>query len=158
LDARLDPCAHGDITLVLGGERVPPQKTEGLCLSAAAMNLLRSLERDHTREAPVSAHLFPLDGFDWVETGESGLVNITDGPPGYDMTVRHESDMVVLTTQDGAEARVSAAEWTDVVCAFADEVERFYEAAEPKDTAQLDWYEAFWQEWRERRARATASA
>lgn len=159
MEPQQDFCAHGDVVLEIGGEPVPYDKTDSLCVSAAAMNLLRTLECDHTQETPVSEHLFPHCGHVWMQTEEHGLINIVDCPAGFDAEVRHQNGRVVITAHDGAEAEISESEWTRAVCAFADKVEELYQQAEPKDLSldDYDWYEPFWKEWRERRARAASA-
>jgi hypothetical protein len=159
LEPRQDFCAHGDVVLEIGGAPVPYDETDALCVSAAAMNLLRTLERDHTQEAPVSEHLFPHCGHVWVQTEEHGLVNIAECSAGLDVEVRHRGGHVVIATRVGKEAAVSEAEWTRAVCAFADRVEELSRRSDPKDLS-LDedgWYEPFWEEWRTRRARAASA-
>lgn len=60
-----DQCAHGKVILsVEGQDFVTPQDGE-ITVSAAALNLLRTVDHDHTRERPVSegGQLFPCCGF-----------------------------------------------------------------------------------------------
>lgn len=156
LDPTQDLCAHGDVVLEVNGRPVGQDDGDSLCVSAAAMNLLRSLERDHTQEQPISENLFPHCGHDWVLTEDDGLINISECEHGLDVEVRHCDGNVVITSPDGSEARVSASEWAEDVCAFADEVEAFYERSEPKDLSSdsLGWFEPFWEEWRRRRTEA----
>jgi len=154
LDASQDLCAHGDVVFEIDGRPVWKDGGGDLCVSAAAMNLLRTLERDHVEGDLVTFTLFPCCGHVWDLIEEYGLVNIADCPNGRDATVEHRNDQVIITSPNGTVAQVSDEDWADQVCIFADRVEEFYRQSGPKEVHERDkeWYELFWEEWEARRA------
>lgn len=151
-----DLCAHGDVVLEIAGESAWKDGADDLCVSAAAMNLLRTLETDHVSgDDPLAFNLFPHCGHVWAMTDEYGLVNITDCPAGRDVSVEHGDGFVRITSPSGTSTQVPQKEWAEQVCAFADAVEEFYHKSEVKEVHKDDkeWYGPFWKEWRAQRAR-----
>ena len=153
---KIDLCAHGDVILEIDHRPAWRGESAELCVSAAALNLLRTLEADHTTPSPISLTLFPHCGHAWAETEEHGLINIGECPNGLNADLVHVGTHVEITSPTGRRAKVSEEEWARMVCAFADKVERHYLISEPKVPSAEDssWYSAFWTEWRSRRARA----
>ncbi|OZC04056.1 hypothetical protein [Rubricoccus marinus] len=156
IDSTHDLCAHGDVVFDLDGRSAWATGSDDLCVSAAAMNLLRTLEQDHPKEDPVTDDLFPHCGHMWWLSEDHGLVNIAGCSAGKDALVFHRGKNVVIQTPAGGTAEILRTEWVGHVCAFADKVEALYQRSDPKepDADDAAWYELFWPEWRARRARA----
>jgi hypothetical protein len=150
-----DQCAHGAVSLSVDGHSfVSPQDGE-LTVCAAALNLLRTLEHDHTPESPVSegGQLFPCCGFNVWVAGERFPVLIVGCPTGVDLQVVHDAEGVTLKA-NGFEACVPEQEWRSAVVSFADEVLAFYEREPPRnpieDREDRKGWQAFWQEYGDR--------
>jgi len=147
-----DQCAHGTVILsVEGQDLVTPQDGE-ITVSAAALNLLRTVDHDHTRESPVSegGQLFPCCGFNVWLAGERFPVLILGCPTGVDLEIVHTANGVVLRGKD-REAVVSAQAWRSAVVSFAESVWAFYEREPPRNpiesTEDREGWQAFWQEY-----------
>lgn len=147
-----DQCAHGKVTLsVEGQDFVTPQDGE-ITVSAAALNLLRTVDHDHTRESPVSegGQLFPCCGFNVLLTGDRFPVLILGCPKGVDLEIVHTVNGVVLRRED-REALVSEHTWQRAVVSFADAVLEFYEREQRRNpiqnTEDREGWQAFWQEY-----------
>lgn len=150
-----DQCAHGTVSLSVDGHSlVSPQDGE-LTVSAAALNLLRTIEHDHTPESPVSegGQLFPCCGFNVCAGGERFPVLIVGCPTGVDIQVVHVHEGVAIRA-NGFESFVSEQEWRRAVVSFAESVLDFYDREPPrnpiKDAEDRRGWRAFWQEYRER--------
>lgn len=144
-----DLCLHGGIRVAVSGEALIDTGAEDYALSTGALHLLRTLDRDHTPDRPISEHLVPHCGHVMVVDGESGSVTNVGCAAGVNWWVRHEGSDVVLTFAD-ADARVPAGEWRRAVCAFSDVVAAFYDAGgkkRPLDALAQEWYEPFRAEW-----------
>lgn len=148
-----DLCAHGGVVLRIDGVVLIDDSAEEWALSAGAVFLLRTLNRDHTPEQPVADHLFPHCGHEMYVDSESADVAIIGCPHGRDWRVVHAGDQVVLGFVDRGEYRVSADVWRNAVLRFSDAIENFYAASEPKrpmDLVDAAGFEAFLKEWRRR--------
>ncbi|MEM1205814.1 MAG: hypothetical protein AAGN66_21470 [Acidobacteriota bacterium] len=155
MDEEKDLCAHGVVTVAIGGVTLADPADGEQCVSAAALHLLRTLESDHTPESPVGEHLVPHCGHGLYEgpTPDADVV-IVGCSSGVDWQVVHGEGAVTLRNAGGAEAQVSLASWGDAVCAFSDRVEAFYKSSSPKvpdDDVEAAGFEAFRREWRRRR-------
>jgi hypothetical protein len=77
---------------------------------------------------------------------------------GVDLAVSHKSGAVTIRAKDGTEATVTATEWRDSVVSFVDEVQTFYDREPPRrwpeEEPDASGWDAFWREWRQRRADA----
>lgn len=150
-----DQCAHGRVLLsVEGHEFVGPQDGE-ITVSAAALNLLRTIDHDHTREAPVSegGQLFPCCGFNVWLAGERFPVLIVGCPIGINLEIVHAAHGVVLRSKNH-EALVSEQCWRSAVVSFAESVLAFYGREPPRNPIddpedQKGWL-AFWREYADR--------
>jgi hypothetical protein len=108
------------------------------------------LSDDH--DLDLSEPLVPCCGHAFFVDDDGCWLNINCND-GLDWTVRHVERAVTLSTQS-ASATISRAEWVGAIVAFCDEVEEFYRHSAPKTVSEetREGYEAFWNEWRERRA------
>lgn len=153
-DDPADLCAHADIEFAIGGEALL-DTTAGanLTASAAALFLLRTLERSHTAADPVGGHLFPCCGFAMWERDDSPDVCVTGCGSGANFEVLRTAAGVSVRAADGREWTVSADEWRAAVCAFADQVAALYAACAPKQPSADDapGWRAFRSEWARRR-------
>jgi hypothetical protein len=154
-----DHCAHGEVVFSVGGDLLlGPGQHKDLTVSAAALYLLRTLSRPHTRAAPVGDHLFPCCGFALSDLpGEEDVV-LCGCPGGEDFEVLHEVSGVgaVIRTPDGRAWRVPWTAWRSAVFAFADEVSDFYACCSPKvpaDDEEARALRKFAAEWGRRRGR-----
>lgn len=150
-----DLCAHGGVDARANDLVLSPRDDSSLCVSAAALYLLRTLTADHMKDVPIGPpdqSLIPCCGQSMVDTGGGGVV-IIGCPYGVDWEVQHRGDAVSLRTQHGHEVTVPFVEWRAAVVSFADAVEAFYAASAPKqfhDDVDAAGYAAFWAEFRRR--------
>lgn len=84
-----DGCSHGRIRAVIGGVRVTSDEAE-YGISQSALSLLRTLERDHTPQDPVSDYFLLCHGCGYPT--HFGCANF-----GTDWVVRHDGDTVFLS-------------------------------------------------------------
>lgn len=154
-----DLCAHGGIVVMVGGVPFIEDRKADHAVSTGALHLLRAVFSDHTPDAPLAEHLIPHCGhFMVLDPATGDLVNL-GCPDGVNWWVRHNRDAVVLTREDGVEARTTPAAWAQAVARFADQVAAFYEASAPREPSgehASEWFNALWQEWN--RLRATIEA
>ena len=146
-----DLCLHGTVRVQIGDDVLEDE----VCLSAAALHLLRSVTEEHQPDE--LAKLFPIDGFCWTPDGEGSIY--LGGCPngGFDGYVTHEDDVVRIALEGLPAVRIPLAEYQAKVFAFADQVEAFFRQSKPKfvnDELDKLWYPLFWEEWRLRRAAA----
>lgn len=157
-DDGADLCAHGDYEFCIDSEVLAHGAGgRSLTLSAAALCLLRTLERSHTKAAPVGQHLIPCCGSAMYAGNGVSDVTIVGCATGDDYEVeRRDGDARILVrAPDGREWRVMHEEWRDAVFAFTDAVSEFYARSllrrpAPEDAAG---YGAFVAEWERRRGR-----
>ena len=147
-----DLCLHGEVRVRIGETVLQDE----VCLSASAINLLRTL----TEDRGLNPHSQALSG-----TGHSmftyssypPVVDIDGAPCGIDWFVNHDGEDVILQLKDGPEVKVPLAEYRAQVLRFCDEAEAFYEASKPKvlstDNIHTDGYVTMRREWRWRRER-----
>jgi hypothetical protein len=145
-----DLCLHGKVAGYIGDKTISCTAT----VSAAALNLLRTLTEEH--RAGEKLQMLPCCGFALFadETGEN--VTVIGCNQGVDWTVLHEDGMVRMVLE-GESVTVPMDEYRAVVCRFADTVEAFYESCVPKILPENEidrrGYEAFWREFHRRRDR-----
>lgn len=160
---RQDLCSHGEVRLVIGGETIADSSgSPGYGISEAALALLRTLESDHSPQAPVAERLIPHG---------CGAILMMGCPIGIDWTVSHLparrvriQDVVRYddTSGDGmtfpVDVEISADEYRREVIAFAERAKEPFHgvAKEPFDALDRQAYEAFWREYDERLDRATS--
>ena len=146
-----DLCLHGTVWVQIGDDVLEDE----VCLSAAALHLLRSVTEEHQPDE--LAKLFPIDGFCWTPDGEGSIY--LGGCPngGFDGYVTHEDDVVRIALEELPAVQIPLTEYQAKVFAFADQVEAFFRQSKPKfvnDELDKLWYPLFWEEWRLRRAAA----
>lgn len=159
-DPSSDLCAHGGIRLVADGRVVLESPDRGLAVSAGAVHLLRTLERDHTPSSPVGQALIPCCAFTMVYDHDRREVRDYGCPDGFDFWIRHQPDGQVLISADGV-APVAAAlgTWRAAVSTFSSVVRAFYFAGGPKTFDRKidgEWYSHFLREWEQRHQHALA--
>lgn len=149
-----DLCAHSPVRFEVDGVPLVGPDAGDFTVSAAAIYLLRTLERDHVPAAPVGEHLFPCCGHAMYDTGDDD-VTICGCPNGRNVDVVHADDVVRLTLVDGRTFIVPTDEWRRAVHRFADRVREFYERSLPKtpaDDTDAAGLARLWIEWNRRRA------
>ena len=151
-DDPTDQCAHGGVHFRVN-ETTFVKATDGRwALSAAAMNLLRTLQESRTRDAQIEtgSYLFPCCGqsvYIW-----DGRLVYPGCPTGIELCVTREGDVVRISGGEGAEETVSADEWKLAVLEFVAQIEMFYEKSAPKvvpdEDIEREGWAAFWTEWK----------
>ena len=150
-----DQCAHGTVKLEIGDQVLISPEDGEITVSAAALNLLRTLDRDHASGRPVAegCQLFPCCGFSVWLGGERFPVLIVGCPSGVEMDVSHTTAGVAVRSK-GVESVVSEHAWQSAVISFARSVLAFYEREAPRnpiqDTDAREGWRAFWKEYGER--------
>lgn len=157
-DDPADLCAHGDFEFRIDGEVLSDGSAgRELALSAAALYLLRTLSRSHTKVEPVGDHLFPCCGFVMYDVPDQEDVVICGCPNGEDFEIDHREGgaSVLVRAAGGREWSVDRDAWRDAVFGFADAVSEFYARSSPKCPAADDaaGFRAFQAEWGRRRGR-----
>ncbi len=145
-----DLCLHGEVRVRIGDDVLQ----DHVCLSASAINLLRTL----TEDCGLDPHAQALAGtghFMLKVSDNPPRVDISGAPYGIDWFVNHDGEDVILQLQHGPEVTVPLAEYRAEVLRFCDEAEAFYEASKPKvlseDNIHTDGYLTMRKEWRWRR-------
>ena len=157
-DTQTDLCAHGQMRVKIGNEIIVDQsENDGWTISATAQLLLRTLERNHTKENPVGDQLIPCCGHFLVFDNDMDEVYIGSCPTGIDWQVTHKNGTVTLKTESGIETEVDFTEYKSQVLDFVDQVEQFYknspEKEIPKNEFDRNGYLQFWKEWNEKRSK-----
>ena len=149
-----DLCAHGAVTVQIGGRLLATPEAGDWCVSASALYLMRTLTARHTPESPVGEHLIPCCGH-WMHVQhDSADVSIMGCPSGIDWEVIHEGANVRLRTSEAEEEILPLEEWRRIVFEFADAVSAFYAASAPKqfsDDYDAQGFAVFQAEWTRRR-------
>lgn len=151
-----DLCAHGGVDFRLGDDVLGDGDSgNDLSLSTAALHLLRTLERPHTKRHRVGEHLFPHCGFAMHDVEGSDDVLIIGCVSGLDFEVDHRPDAsgVSIRSDDGREWPVAWPEWRAAVFSFADQVSSFFAASSAKrpSAEHAAGYRRFLSEWERRR-------
>lgn len=156
MPAEEDLCVHGGV-VIRGDETVfVDDSHEEWALSAGALFLLRTLDRDHTAESRVAEHLIPHCGHAMYAQVDSDEVTMVGCPHGRDWLVVHEASQVILEFDPDRKLSLSWREWRDAVVQFASALDKFYEDNAPKKPANrvdAEGFAAFRGEW-ERRMQA----
>lgn len=159
-DCPSDLCAHGRAQFVIDDlEFVAP--TDEWTLSAAAIYLLRTLERDHTPDDQVGGHMFPCCGHGIFDAEDSPDVIITGCCNGIDFSVVHHDGLVTITRADGESRSKLESEWADAVYEFSNAVRQFYDLSAPKepfDELQRKGFDKMMAEWDRRHPRSPNEA
>jgi len=157
-DAADDPrdlCAHSPVEFNINGRVLVGPNDGDWTVSAAALYLLRTLTRDHTREQPVGDHLFPCCGFSLYDIKGQEDVVICGCPNGLDFSIRHAGAEVHIDSESVPMITVSSADWRSAVHAFSDEVQAFYLQCAPKkpqEDEDVKGFRVFMKEWERRRS------
>ncbi len=156
VDDPSDLCAHSPVQLEVGSDILVHPEDGDATVSAAAIYLLRTLDRDHTKDNPVGDHLFPCCGHAMYDTGEDDVV-ICGCPNGSDLFVTRDGDATIrLTSPTGKSLVASIDDWRAAINEFADAVRRFYEQSLPKapsDDEDAAGFSKMMSEWDRRRNR-----
>lgn len=155
-DINADLCAHGKVKIEIGNEIIAPlEEDEDWTISAAALFLLRTLERNHTKENQVGDYLIPHCGHFFVFTEDLHEVYVGGCGIGIDWQVIHENGKIKLKSESGKETIVEFNLYKTQVLEFADKVEQFYkdsgEKKIPEDEFDRIGYTEFWNEWKRNR-------
>ena len=111
VDDPTDLCAHGSIYVRIADKIVVSNKDgDGWTLSATALNLLRTLERDY-KPGDFASQLVPCCGFFLIADDDGNSVDICGCPSGFDWTVQHEGNQVRHIADTGELASVGVAEY-----------------------------------------------
>jgi hypothetical protein len=151
-DIHADLCAHGKVKIEIGNEIIAPIKEdEDWTISATALFLLRTLERNHTKENQVGEHLIPCCGHFIIFTDDLDEVYVGGCANGIDWEVIHENENIKLKTESGNETIVDFELYKTQVLKFADKVEQFYKDSGEKKISEDEYerigYAEFWNEW-----------
>lgn len=156
VDDPYDLCAHSPIRFEIDSETLVAPEDGDATVSAAALYLLRTLERDHTRERPVGDQLFPCCGHAMYDTGDADVV-ICGCPNGSNVFITRNTDCIRLATQDGRIYSVSVDDWRHATNDFSDVVRQFYDNSLPKTPSSDEESQGFAKmmaEWNRRREQA----
>ena len=149
-----DLCAHGGLRVTRSGGVLVDTGPRDYALSTAALQLLRTLERDHARDASFSNPLVPHCGH-FMGMDAQGSVIVLNCDRGVDWAVTRDGGDVLLSFAGHADIRVAFTEWRNAVVTFSRAVRAFF-AQSPKNVGadDLEWFAAFTAEWAERHAAA----
>jgi hypothetical protein len=159
-----DPCSHGDIRLVIGGEVIASGDGDGdFGISESALALLRTLESNYLPKRS------SVD-YDCLISHGCGAILMMSCPIGIDWSVSHGggqvllSDVVRYDSPDDAEAvrfpevvvELPEDEYRRRIVAFAQKAKELFAGVEKRfpDEWDRDQYERFWGEYEELLARA----
>jgi len=152
-----DLCAHSGVEFSIGQAALMKPSDGDWTVSAAALYLLRTLSRPHTKQQRIAEHLFPCCGNGIFEVEGQDDVLIVGCNAGVDFEIVQIDDEVLLTTKGGNQHRVAVSDWRRAVCEFSDAVQAFYSASSPKEPED-DWeqrgFRKFLAEWSRRRSLA----
>jgi hypothetical protein len=150
-----DLCAHSGVDFQIDGDVLV--RDGDWTVSAAALYLLRTLSKSHTKSDPVADYLFPCCGHAIFEVDGQDHVMILGCNNGIDFEILHIGDHVRITAEDGRQHHVGATDWTNSACEFSDAVRVFYSSSSPK-RAEGEYeqrsFEKFLSEWSRRRSMA----
>jgi len=156
-DDPADLCAHGSVYVTIGGKAIVNEEDgDGWTLSAAALNLMRTLDRNYS-PGDFAGQLIPCCGFFLVPDDAGEHVEIMGCENGIEWTVQQEGDFIRHIAASGEQALIGREDYKELVLSFADKVERFYHDSAPKTLPADDFdrkgYLTFWKEWRRLRGK-----
>lgn len=149
-----DLCAHGAVKISVAGEVLSDGKESDWCVSASALQLLRTLKADHIPSPDRINHLIEHCGHGMFASPDGVNVIITGCNLGIDFTVLHSGSDVTLQTAKGTKVTVPLREWASLVANFSDAVQAFYERSpkrEPEHSTDAAGFSTFLSEWDRRR-------
>ncbi|MDQ4141475.1 MAG: hypothetical protein M3142_13280 [Bacteroidota bacterium] len=151
VDDPTDLCAHGSVFVRIADKIICDDKDgDGWTLSATALHLMRTLERNYC-PGDFAGLLIPCCGFFMIANEMGDQVNLCGCPNGFDWIIKHEGNVVRHIADTGEQAVINWYNYLKLVLSFADKVQQFYHASTPKtlpsDDFDLNGYKAFWTEW-----------
>ena len=156
VDDEKDLCAHGAIYFEVNNHTLVDETDGEFTVSAGALFLLRTLEKDYIKEDMSYNEIFPCCGFSMIDDEHSDNVLILGCPFGIDFDVLHRHNKVIIIFKD-KKYRVSEKEWRNAILRFSDMVKAYYNICSPKivgtDKSDIAGYELFLAEW-DRRVKA----
>lgn len=158
-DEQTDLCAHGQVKVTVGNEIIVDRQgiENHWTLSAMAMHLLRTLEKNHVKDDVVGEHLIPCCGHHIDHLEEELDVHIQGCFTGVNYWVEHQGDNLYIATENECQIEIEFKEYKTQILNFADEIEQFYKQSKPKILPEDDYdrkgYQMFWQEWNRRKAK-----
>lgn len=153
----IDLCAHGQVKIKIGNEIIVDKREKGdhWTLSAMAIHLLRTVERNHTPQELVEEHLIPCCGHHIDHLKNEPDVHIQGCFTGVNYWVNHKDGIVELTTESGTTIEFALEDYKDEIKKFVDKVEEFYKQSKPKKLPDEKYdrigYRMLWKEWKRRR-------
>ena len=139
-----DLCLHGDITVIIGEEKLSYSCTA----SAAALRMLKTLSEDHLPTK--GEQMLPCCGFSMIPNENLDEVDIIGCDNGVDWAVLNEDGMFKLITGNGNTVFVYYLQYKGEILRFADIVEYYNKKSLPKnipeDEFERNGYMAFWNE------------
>ena len=151
-DTEDDLCAHGHVKIQIGEEIiVDKEENTNWTISSTALLLLRTLERNHTKEDPVGDQLLPCCGHLFVFEKGMKEVYVCGCPSGINWQVKHIDGLIELNTENGTSVIIEYEYYKNEVLNYVDKVEMFYKDNKPKnipkDKSDRKGYLKFWEEW-----------
>jgi hypothetical protein len=123
-----------------------------------ALHLLRTLDTDHTENAPVAQCLIPGEGHHIDHKENEFAVHIETAYPmvdGCNWWITHFENKITLETENGLFISIPVETYKHEIITFVDKIEDFYKKSIPKnlpeDKYDHDGYLKFWNEWHKRR-------
>lgn len=153
--AAADLCAHSPVDFRIGNSILVKPDDGDWTVSAAALYLLRTLSRQHTKQEPITEYLFPCCGNGIFEIEGQDDVQIVGCNSGIDFEVVRTGHEVILNAKDGKAYRIAFSDWKKAVGEFSDSVRAFYESSSskvPEDECEKRGYCKFLSEWSCRRS------
>lgn len=151
-----DLCVHGRVDFRIAQDvLIDPATCPEVSPSAAALFLMRTLARAHTKAAPVGDQLFPCCGHAMWDLEGREDVELQGCGMGLDFEVSYAKagEPVQVRAADGRAWRVTWSEWQAAVFRFADQIAAFYARCSPKliSNDELRHFGKFTAEWERRR-------
>ena len=151
LDDCEDLCLHGHVFVQIGEEVVDDGAKSDWTLSVSAYRMLRTIYENHDANDLKTELLITCCGHSMLVDGKTEQLIIFDCPHGINWSVIHEGGNVCLTTKANTQATIPCATYRDIIFAFADQIERFYQSCAPKtfyDIEDEKAFQKFWTNWK----------
>lgn len=153
VDDPFDLCAHGKVQFEIDGVNLVRVEDGEWTVSAAALFLLRTLRKDHTKAAPLFENVIPHCGSGMYVGDDKEDVKIIECPIGINFQVIHVRDKVQILMDDKKPLLISTNDWRAAVLGFSQVVREFYAASTPKtlvDDSDKAGFDKFMTEWENR--------
>lgn len=143
----IDLCAHGQVKVRIGNEIIVDRRENEIdwTLSAMAIHLLRTIEKNHNPENLVGEQLIPCCGHHIDHRENSTEVHIQGCLTGINYWVEHIDQNIKLTTESKTEIVIPKKEYVLEIINFVNKVEEFYYTSKfkqmPKDNYDRIGYE-----------------